>query len=55
MTTRDGRLIAIDAETGRQRWSYSGDKEWYFTGPVSVEDGLVIAKTTDGGFLVIHD
>ena len=51
----DGRLVAIDADSGRVRWSYSGGEEWYFDGQVSVEDGLVVARTRHGNLIAIRD
>lgn len=52
---KDGRLVAIDAGSGRVRWSYSGGEEYFFNGKVSVEDGLVVAKTTNGTLIAIRD
>ena len=52
---KDGRLVAIDAGSGRVRWSYSGGEEYYFDGRVLVEDGLVVAKTRDGTLIAIRD
>ncbi|MCH7945384.1 MAG: trypsin-like peptidase domain-containing protein [Armatimonadetes bacterium] len=52
---KDGRLVAIDAGSGRVRWSYSGGEEYYFNGQVSVEDGLVVAETRNGTLIAIRD
>ena len=52
---RDGRLVAIDAASGRLRWTYSSGEDYYFTGQVTVEDGLVVAKTKHGGVIAIRD
>ena len=52
---KDGRLVAIDADSGRVRWSYSSGEEYYFNGQVLVEDGLVVAYTTNGTLIAIRD
>ena len=39
--TRDGRLVALDAVSGEERWSYEG--EGSFDGAPAVGDGLVVA------------
>jgi outer membrane protein assembly factor BamB len=45
-------LVALDVETGQQKWSFDGARDRYI-GPALVTDGTVYAPNTDGHLYVL--
>lgn len=52
--SRDGHLYAVDAETGRQRWTTDHEMSWVNSSP-AVAGGLVFAGSSDNRFVQAVD
>ena len=48
--SRDGRLYAVEAETGKLLWRYDNEGNWVISSP-AVADGLVITGNSDGEYI----
>ncbi|SFR54669.1 outer membrane protein assembly factor BamB family protein [Halogeometricum limi] len=54
--THDDRgVLALDAETGEERWRYRNDGRYYATAPLPIEEGDYVATGDDRGHVAVLD